>query len=158
MPEVTVAVVDSLDNPGIDKVSTVSRIAVLDDTERSRWSSAIVIKSAKGNLAVHRADGVAVLVGRKVTDKAVLRALKAIPDPVLIVALDRAPGRSAQAAIKKRGGTIVVPGVGGIMKVEAINEPETCTCEVIRIAGGTDVKKPVTPAPVAPVVDAPKAE
>lgn len=158
MPRISIAVADGFNHPDLDLVATANRIVVLDDTVRTRWSSARVVRPPKGGVTVDREGGVAVLAARGASDAEVRRALAEIPDPVVLVVLDKAPGKTLARDLDKRKATRLVPA-GGLYRVECVNEPGCVSADLVTLSPPPRVAKPSTkPEPAPEPKPEPEAE
>lgn len=125
MPRSHIGVSTSLDHPQIDLIAHCARVVVFDETKRQRWSFARVLAPPSKAVLSHREDGIAVIAANGATDAAVLLSLEMLPDPVVVLATTKKPGKALTKALKARGALVVV--CDEVHKVLAINEPETQT-------------------------------
>ena len=113
-----IAVTDSLDHPGMGQVVSAHRVASLT-RHAGRWARARVVSTLSDDVALHREGGVALLVkGSKGTDADLVRLLSLAPDPMVLVVAHRPLGKGAMRAVERRGGRVIVPGDGGLARVE----------------------------------------
>lgn len=140
MPHVSIAVVDTLKHPGLDALVNASRVVVFDDGVGSRWSSARVVRPSKGRVAIDREHGVAIVAATGARDSDIRVALAHVPDPIVLLVLDKTPSSGVARAAKERSAHVVIVGPGGLVQVEATNEVGRLSVEVRRLAGAEDPK------------------
>lgn len=88
MPMMAIGVVDSIENPEIERLLDAKWVVSFDGCDRSRWCRANVIAPRTGEVIVRRDEGVAIVAARGVDVDKVMDACAEVPDPLLVLVTD----------------------------------------------------------------------
>jgi len=134
-----IGIVDTMNHPELDMLSTVQRLVVGEHVGRRSWSHADVISPAKGAVIQHRVDGIAVVAaGLGASEDMVLTMIRATPDPVLLVVIHGKPSKALQAAVSARDGELVSHAPGALRKFHVSQKAHwPSLCQMIELVPPT---------------------